>query len=178
MHKQDFTRIALAVCCTFALAAHAQGTHRSTTGLSAADAKFVHEAAMGGMEEVELGKLAQQNASNDDVKKFGSRMVDDHSKANDKLKSVAGSKGVALPTSLDSKAQGDVNKLAKSKNFDRDYMDMMVKDHKKDVADFQKQAKSGKDSDVKEFAASTLPTLQEHLKMAQDTDKTVKMAKK
>ena len=142
--------------------------------MSSSDTKFMKEAAIGGMEEVELGKLAQSKATNADVKKFGQRMVDDHSKANEKLTSLASSKGVQLPTQLDRKAQGDVDKLAKASSFDREYMDMMVKDHQKDVADFRKQSTSAKDADLKNFASTTLPTLEEHLKLAQATDGTVK----
>ena len=152
----------------------ASSAAKSGGSVSAADRKFMNEAAIGGMEEVELGKLAQSKASTDDVKKFGQRMVDDHSKANDQLKSLASSKGVDLPTQLDKKAQGDVDKLTKATSFDKQYMAMMVKDHKKDVSEFEKQSKSAKDPDVKSFATNTLPTLQEHLKLAQQTESTVK----
>jgi len=71
--------------------------------MSAADKKFVRDAAQGGMAEVELGKLATEKASSDDVKKFGQRMVDDHSKANEELKQVANSEGVQLPAKLNAK---------------------------------------------------------------------------
>ena len=137
------------------------------------------KAAVGGMAEVELGKLAQQNGSNDQVKQFGSRMVDDHSKANDELKQIASSKGITLPTDLDAKHKSVVAKMQKltGAQFDRAYMDDMVKDHKEDVADFKKESTGGKDSDIKSFAAKTLPTLQDHLKMAQSTDAAVKSTK-
>jgi len=139
--------------------------------VSAADKTFMTKAAQGGMEEVELGKLAASNASNADVKTFGQRMVDDHSKANDQLKQVAQGKGVTLPTDVNKMQRKDIDKLSKlnGEAFDRAYMKMMVSDHKKDVAEFKKESKSGKDADVKSFASTTLPTLQDHLKMAQDT---------
>ena len=142
----------------------------TTAKLSAGDTKFVKEAASGGMEEVELGQLAVSKASDPDVKSFGQKMVDDHSKANDQLKQIASQKGVTLPTGLNNMQKHDKSKLAKLSGgaFDRAYISMMVKDHKKDVADFQKESNHGKDSDVKGFATSTLPTLQDHLKMAQD----------
>jgi putative membrane protein len=144
--------------------------------LAGADKSFVMEAASGGLTEVELGKLAEQKASNAQVKQFGSRMVQDHSKANDELKQVASNKGVQLPAEPDSKHQRDIKRLQglSGTEFDRAYITHMVADHKKDVSDFQKEAKSGKDADVKAFAAKTLPTLQEHLKMAQDTESAVK----
>jgi putative membrane protein len=140
----------------------------SKSGVSLADEKFVEKAAQGGMAEVELGQLATQKASSDDVKKFGQRMVDDHSKANEELKQVAGSKGIDLPMSLNAKDQATKDRLSKLSGdaFDRAYLQDMVKDHIKDVAEFQHESKSGKDSDIKNFASQTLPTLQEHLNQA------------
>jgi putative membrane protein len=87
------------------------------------------------------------------------------------LKQVAQSKGVTLPAGVTKAQQKDIDKLSKmtGAGFDQAYMKMMVKDHKKDVAEFKKESKSGKDADVKSFAGTTLPTLEDHLKMAQDT---------
>ena|SRR5947209_2532043 len=136
--------------------------------LSAMDKHFVRKAAQGGLAEVELGKLATQKASSDEVKKFGQRMVDDHSKANDQLKQLAQQKGVDLPTQPDAKDQATKKRLEKlsGEQFDKAYMQDMVKDHTKDVAEFQKESNSAKDPDVKNFASQTLPTLQDHLKEA------------
>ncbi len=138
--------------------------------VSSKDKKFMMDAAMGGMEEVEMGRLAASNATDADVKAFGQRMVDDHTKANDQLKQVAQTKGVTLPADMSKSQHSDMDKLSKmtGTDFDHAYVKMMVKDHKKDVADFSKESKSGKDSDVKSFASTTLPTLQDHLKMVQD----------
>src|SRR5262249_7171407 len=140
----------------------------SKSGVSLADKKFVEKAAKGGMAEVELRQLATPKASSDDVKKFGHRMVDDHSKANEELKQVAGAKGIDLPKSLNAKEQATKDRLSKLSGdaFDRAYMQDMVKDHIKDVAEFQHESKSGKDSDIRNFASQTLPTLQEHLNQA------------
>ncbi|HEY4562005.1 MAG TPA: DUF4142 domain-containing protein [Thermoanaerobaculia bacterium] len=142
----------------------------STSKLSASDSKFVKEAAVGGMEEVQLGQLAAQKASDPDVKNFGQRMVDDHSKANDQLKQVASQKGITVPSTLPASKQKDVDKLSKLSGaaFDKAYVKMMVDDHKKDVAEFKKTLTSAKDADVKSFASTTLPTLQDHLKMIED----------
>jgi putative membrane protein len=135
------------------------------------DSHFVMEAADGGMAEVEMGKLAVEKASSPDVKNFGQRMVDDHSKANDELKQVASQKGITLPSAPSAKHKAKMDKMSKLSGaaFDKAYMDDMVADHKKDVGEFQKEASSGKDPDVKAFASKTLPTLQDHLKMAQET---------
>jgi len=145
-------------------------TTTTTTKLSGTDTSFIKSAAQGGMEEVELGKLAAQKASNPDVKNFGQHMVDDHSKANDQLKQLAAQKGVTLSPTLSASKKADVNKLSKLSGaaFDRTYVSMMVKDHKKDVAEFEKTSRNAKDADLKSWAATTLPTLQDHLKMIQD----------
>ncbi len=143
------------------------------------DRKFIEGAAEGGMAEVQLGQLAAQKAQSADVKQFGQKMVDDHSKANDQLKSIASSKGVTLPGDMKSADRREHDKLAKlsGPDFDREYMKYMVADHKKDVSDFRKEAKSGKDADVKGFAGTTLPTLEQHLQMAQATEAAVRRAK-
>jgi len=136
--------------------------------LSAADKKFVRDAAQGGMAEVEFGKLATEKASSEEVKKFGQRMVDDHSKANDELKQVASSQGINLPDKLSAKDEMTKERLSKlsGPEFDKVYMSDMVKDHTQDVADFKRESNSGKDSAVKNFAATTLPTLESHLREA------------
>jgi putative membrane protein len=138
--------------------------------LTSADQKFVMEAAMGGMAEVELGRLAAERGSSDSVKQFGQRMVDDHSRANTELMQLTSARGINVPTSLDAKHQAMMTKMSQLSGaaFDREYAKEMVKDHQKDVSLFQKQAMRGADADVKAFAARTLPTLQEHLRMARE----------
>lgn len=137
------------------------------------DKKFAKEAAIGGMVEVELGKLAEQKASSDAVKQFGQRMVTDHSKANDELKEVASKESLEIPSSIDSKHQKKIDKLSKlsGADFDRAYVKEMVKDHRKDVKDFQTEAQSGTNPGLKNFAAKTLPTLQQHLEMVENLSK-------
>jgi len=136
-----------------------------------ADNAWVMKAAQGGMMEVELGRMAATQASSDAVKQFGTRMVTDHSKANDELSQLASRKGITLPTSLDAKHQAMKDKLSKLNGaaFDKAYMDSMVKDHRTDVAEFRKESTSGQDPDVKAFATKTLPTLEEHLSLAEQT---------
>jgi putative membrane protein len=147
-----------------------------SSSVASGDRKFVEKAAMDGMAEVEMGKLAASKATNDQVKQFAQRMVTDHGKANDELKSVASSKGIQVPASVDKKHQKDMDEMQKkdAKKFDHEYMEMMVKEHKKDVSEFEKQSKSAKDPDIKAFASKTLPTLKEHLQMAQSTQAALK----
>ena len=132
--------------------------------LSAADKSFMMSAAKGGMMEVEWGKLAAQNTQNADVKKFGNKMVTEHGKANGELMALAKEEGVSLPAA---KSPG------KWKS-DKDYMGMMVKDHQTDLAEFQKEAQSGTDPDVKAFAAKGAKMVSTHLKLAQETQGKVK----
>lgn len=116
------------------------------------------------------GKLAQNKASNEAFKDFGRRMVDDHSKANDHLKNLASQKNVSVPDSMNAKDQALYDRLSKlsGDQFDREYTRAMVKDHEEDVAQFRKESKAARDSDVHAFASQTLPTLQDHLNMARD----------
>jgi putative membrane protein len=116
-------------------------------------------AAKGGMMEVSMGRLAEQNGKSEDVKSFGTRMVTDHSKANDELKSIAEKRDVKLPS----------KEPTEKWTSDKAYMEMMVKDHEKDLAEFQDQANNGSDPDVKKFAEDTAKVVQEHLDLAKQT---------
>src|SRR5882757_4092266 len=140
------------------------------------DKKFLKDAALGGMTEVELGKLAAEKASNEAVKQFAQKMVEDHSKAVDELKQVAGSQSVRVPDSLDSKHRSRIDKLSKlsGPDFDRAYVKDQLKDHQQDVREFQMEAQNGTDANVKSYAAKTLPTLQQHLEMAKNLNNQVK----
>ena len=138
------------------------------SGLSAKDKSFMKEAAKGGMMEVEMGKTAQQKGKSADVKSFGGRMVADHSKANNELMGIAKKKGVDL-----SKEKPTMEKLSDA-NFDKQYIDMMVKDHEKDLSEFQAEAKNGSDADVKAFAAKTAEVIKKHLALAKSTQAKLK----
>jgi|SRR5580704_5958933 putative membrane protein len=138
--------------------------------------RFVKDALLGGMTEVELGKVALEKASSDPVKQFAQKMIDDHSKANEDLKQLASKENINVPDSLDSKHQSRVEKLSKlsGADFDRAYIKDQLKDHQQDVQEFQQEAQRGSDSDVKSFASKTLPVLEEHLSMAKDLEKAKK----
>jgi putative membrane protein len=144
------------------------------------DKKFVKDAALGGMTEVELGKLALQKASSNDVKQFAQKMVDDHTKANDQLKQVATRDNMEIHGSLDPKHQSRIDKLSKlsGQEFDKAYVKDQLKDHESDVAEFNAEAQSGSDPNVKAFASSTLPTVQQHLELVKNLHKSEKEAAK
>ena len=175
------TPVALAQTSTPSTSKPAQGTKPSTSkpstsgqagksAVAAGDLTFAKQAAMDGMAEVDLGKLAADKASNSDVKQFAQRMVDDHGKANDELKSWASSNNVTLPTEVNAQQKAMHDKLAKMSGdaFDRAYASHMVADHAKAVASFQHASKTAANADLKAWAAKTLPTLEEHHKMARD----------
>jgi putative membrane protein len=161
MKNKIIVGIAIVVsCCTISAfaAQKASPPAAKTKNLSSKDKTFMMNAAKGGHMEVEMGKQAAQNAQNADVKKFGNRMVTDHSKANSELMALASEEGVKAPGA---KAPG------KWKS-DKDYINDMVKDHEKDLAEFQDEAKNGTDPDLKKFADKTSKVVSKHLQMAKD----------
>jgi putative membrane protein len=175
--KTISTITGLALLLSAGLAIGAESEAREQRGqFSEKDFKFVTDAARGGMSEVQLGELAKQRGESQAVRTFGERMATDHKKANDELKDLAAKKGAILPTSMAHKETSTFERLQKAtgKEFDKVYAADMVKDHKKDVKEFQKAAKDSEDPDLKAFAQKTLPTLQEHLRMAQDMEAQVK----
>jgi putative membrane protein len=143
--------------------------------LSEQDKKFVEEAASGSMMEVRLGELAGEKAESQKVKEFGQRMVSDHSKANEKLKGIAQQNNLSLPKELNPEHQKLVDKLAglSGKEFDREYMNEMVKDHHKDIQAFEKQSQQGQHPELKQFASNTVKTLEEHGQLAEEINRQV-----
>jgi len=131
----------------------------AAAALSAKDKSFMKEAAQGGMMEVDMGKMAQQKGKSADVKKIGGTMVSDHSKANAELMGIAKKKGVDL-----SKEKAKMKHLNDA-NFDKEYINAMVKDHEEDLSAFQAEAKNGSDADVKAFASKTSAVIKKHLDM-------------
>jgi putative membrane protein len=137
------------------------------------DTEFAVAASDGGLLEVKLGELAQSNAMSEEVKSFGKMMITDHSKGNDELKALAATKNITLPTTLSAKNQDAYNKLAAKtgKEFDTDYTDFMVKDHKEDIDEFKKEADKGKDADLQSWASGKVPVLEHHLEKAKQAQK-------
>ena len=140
------------------------------------DNEFARNAAEGGMAEVKLGELAEQKGSSDTVKNFGKQMVTDHSAANEKLKDIASQQNLQLPTALSKHDERVYDKLSKLSGaaFDRAYAKDMVDDHEQDISDFKTEANGGQNAAVKNFASATLPTLEDHLKMAREMEQQVK----
>ncbi len=144
------------------------GTHAAAS-VPKADHSFATKAARAGLAEVAAAQIALQKSSNQDVKNFAQRMVDDHTKANDQLKSIASQEGIKLPTSPSSADQKKAEALQKLSGnaFDRRYVSDQITAHKEAVSLFTTESKSGKDSSLQSFAAQTLPILQDHYRMVQ-----------
>jgi len=169
--------LGLAACALCGAPAIAQQSNPASTGynskagsLTTSDRQFVKAAAEGGMAEVELGKLAEENGGTSEVKDFGKRMVTDHTKINDQLKELAGKEDVTLPQQLNAKDKMTKESLSKLSGtaFDKAYMKDMVKDHTADVSEFRKESTAAHSAAVKDFASDALPTLESHLKEAKN----------
>lgn len=170
----------LALCFTLAGLQSVRADQTNTQGrLSAKDYKFVTEASQGGMMEVTLGQLAAQKGSDPSVRSFGERMIQDHQKANMELTQLISQKGATAPepsTKKDEKMTEHLQSLSGA-DFDKAYIKHMVSDHKTDIKEFQMAADKSDDADLKAWAAKTLPTLQEHLRLAESAESTVAATK-
>ncbi len=158
------------VCGTTAFAAQ-KGEANRMTHESASDTSFAKKAAEGGMFEVQTAQYVKDHASSQDVKDFAQKMIDDHSKANDQLKDWASKNNVTLPTQLTGKEETTYNRLSKMNgdSLDKAYMQTMLTDHRKDIAEFEHEANHGTNPELKQWAENTVPTLKEHLSLAEQT---------
>lgn len=141
----------------------------SGAALSMGERNFVQDQLKDGKREVQLGQLAEKHASSADVKQFASMMVQDHTRAGNKLEEIAQRENVEMENKSDDNARDDVDRLSKlsGHDFDKEYMDLMVKDHKDAVDSLQDQAENADNTAVKTWAAETLPRVTHHLELAQ-----------
>jgi putative membrane protein len=147
----------------------ADSTAKIPSTVSRADQDFAVNTAIAGMAEVQAGQMAEQKTKAKDVKEYAEMMVKDHTAAGDKLKAIATQKNITLPQTLTPDVQKDLDNLQQEtgKKFDKDYMAMMVSDHKKVIGAFENESKNGSDADIRAFADSTLHTLRVHLDKAE-----------
>lgn len=151
----------------------------AASAVDSATQRFAQQAAADGIAEVELADLALERASSNDVKTLANHIKRDHQQANDKLKSIASNKGVDVPAQTDDKHKREKERLAKlqGNEFDQAYVKAMIKEHEKDIKTFEKQAKNGKDPELKAFAGEALPKLREHLDHAKQIQKQLQAKK-
>lgn len=138
------------------------------------DAGFIKKVAVASMAEVDMGRVGTEKAASSEVKQYAQKIVDEHTKANNELKDLANTKSVELPAVSEKHNHVDKVSDKAGADFDKAFMKMMVSDHKKVVRTFEKEAKNGKDPDVKAWAQKMLPTLREHLQEAETIYGTVK----
>jgi putative membrane protein len=161
------------MCCLAIGSAAMMFTHTSKAQATDDDKKFLTDASQGSYDEIQLGKLAQEKASNPDVKAFGQRMVTDHTKLNQKMKPYADEWGIAAPTGLSSDAQKEYDKLSgmSGADFDKEYISDMVSDHSKDLDAFTKEVKDTKDAKFKTTVEQGKSVVAAHKNMAYDLKK-------
>lgn len=160
----------------WAVLGHSESSPVSSEAQAAmTDLAFAKDAARGGMAEIKLGNLAEDNGSSQAVKTFGTRMVAEHTKAGDQLKQAAALEHITLPTDLAAKDQATYDRLSKlsGADFDRAYAQDMVKDHQQDLQAFEREANRGNDAAIRGFASETVPMIQQHLEQAKEMLKTV-----
>jgi putative membrane protein len=138
--------------------------------LTSSEKEFMANAARGGMMEVQLGNLAAQKASSNDVKQFGERLATDHSQLGQKLQQLASNLNITLPQELTPEQQTAVSRLEKlsGKAFDHEYLKSMINDHVKDISEFERALAQATNADIKQFVSEALPVLKDHLKMARE----------
>ena len=183
MKRRTLFALSLALMCAAPMAVTAQPPPRGDAAsghgkLASGDEKFLTKTAQHGKAEVELGTLASEKAAAPSVKEFGARMAADHGKANEELMQLAQQKGVTLPAEPERAHKNARERLSKltGEKFDREYMQLMVRDHDADVREFDRQSKTARDPDVKAWAGKTLPVLKEHQVKAREVAASLKTA--
>jgi putative membrane protein len=161
--------VALLFGGSVALARHEAASKKATND-TMSDSAFARAADEANLTEVKLGQLAEEKGTTQTIKDFGKRMVTDHSRAEDALRTAAAKDKVSLPGSLDANDQALYNSLSKLSGnaFDRAYQHDMITNHENDIAAFRHEANDGKDAAIKTFASETLPTLETHLHLAKE----------
>ena len=164
-----------AVLAMFLVAAVGVVARAQTADLSSADKAFLKSAADANMMEAHVGKMAEEQASDNGVKSFGQTLVQDHTKSYDELTAVANKTGETIPKGIDVRRNRAVQELAREKGpaFDRQFVRHEVQDHQKTIAEFKREAEKGQNADVKAYAQKTIPTLEEHLQKAQELEKSL-----
>ena len=159
-------------CAAFAQSSASDGSSRNGShGMTQGnhDAMFMREAAAASLAEIQAGQIALDKGSSAQVKQLAQRIIDDHTKANDQLMSIAQRKQVTLPTApmpMQKQEAAHLNTLSGA-SFDQAYAQAMVKDHREAIKLFGMESQNGSDTDLKQFASTTLPALKQHLQMAE-----------
>jgi putative membrane protein len=146
--------------------------------LSQQEAKFIREAAAGSMAEIEFGKMAKERAGSEQVKELAEKLEEDHSKSLEKLKEIAQSNNIDVPSDLPSKQQKTTDRLSKlsGSEFDAAFVREVHKHHNKDISKYKKMQNRARNEELKEYVSNTLPKLQEHHDAAQTLRSSIEAA--
>lgn len=163
MHKMSLLVFAAATC----------GLASAPAFAAANDAIFADQAARGGKAEVQAGHLAQQKGASSQVKQFGQTLVQDHTQGNQQLEQIARQENLSLPTRPSEDQMSQAKKLEglSGRQFDRQFLQDQVKDHRKDIGLYQREAQTGKDGALQAYAQQSLPMLRKHLQIAESLAK-------
>lgn len=166
-----------AICCIPALA---QTTPPAAGTATAADKDFITFVGQTDMTEAHFGQLAQDQATDQDIKDYGQTLVTDHTKDYNTVSALATKLGADMPKGIDAAHNKMIDPVAKLKGraFDHRFLADMVKGHEQAIAKYKKEADSGDNADLKAYASATLPTLEMHLQKAQELAHPAKAAKK
>ena len=147
----------------------ASGAHDAKRDAKPSAQAFLQRAAERQQAEIALGELASERARDQQVRQFGTRMIEDHRKANAEIQQLAFKEGVMLPTELTDKHKHTKEQFARlsGREFDRAYIEYMLRDHHKDVKEFERNVRAIKDPRIQHWAEGTLPLLKQHLRQAQ-----------
>jgi predicted outer membrane protein len=154
----------------------AQPGHTQTSAqLNAQEKQFLNKAAMDNMQEIQAGKMAQQKSTNDQVRQLGQDLENDHTTAQDQLKTLAQKYNYNIPQKLDPAHQQSLDKLSglSGNQFDREFVAAQVRDHQKAVKEFQDMSQRAQNPDVRQYASDNLTVLQKHLNEAQTAQKSL-----
>lgn len=164
-----FTATAWLLATTAAAFLPASGAQGGKPDARASAQAFLQKAAEGQQAEIALGELASERAGNQQVKRFGAQMIEDHRKTSAEIRQLAFKEGVILPTELTGKHKDKQEQFARlsGREFDQAYIGYMLRDHRKDVKELERHLKAIRDLQVRQWAEGTLPLLRQHLRQAQ-----------
>ncbi|MBS1805715.1 MAG: DUF4142 domain-containing protein [Acidobacteria bacterium] len=168
MKGNRYTLSAFAFCIALSIYIRA-GFTQDTTDASSSDRRFIHLALQGWNAEVKFGQLAAEKGSSDDVKQFGQKIVDDHTRLGGEMKMIAQQENIEVPAEITRKDKALEEKLRSLSGdaFDRAFIQAMVRDHRKDLSEFQKEAGSGNETSLRHAASQGAQVIGEHLQIAE-----------
>jgi putative membrane protein len=154
--------------CSVAIAQQTTTSKSQSKTMNSVDRSFVRKAAEANLAEIQTAQVVEQKANDPAVKDFASRMISDHTQANQKLAAIAGIALPKEPSAVERNQKNELGKLSGSKLLDEKYVADELSDHKQVISEFEKEIEEGQDPAIKTYAEQTLPTLEDHIRLAED----------